>query len=52
MVDIVTQRTFDVYDLNKDDVIEGREIGQLTADSKLTMIDAVQYMPTLYVKSD
>ena len=34
MVDVVTQRTFDVYDLNKDKIIDFFELTQLTVDGK------------------
>ena len=45
MTDVVTQTIFDVYDLNKDEVIQGREMTQLAVDGKFTMIDAVRCIP-------
>ena len=38
MTDVVVQRTFQVYDLDKDDVIAGDEMTQLTVDGKLFCI--------------
>ena len=34
MIDIKTQRFFDVYDFDKNDIIEGPEITQLAINSK------------------
>ena len=45
MVDIMTQSIIDVYDLNKDKIIEGREMTQLTVDGRSTIVDAVLCMP-------
>ena len=43
MTDVVVQRTFQVYDLDKDDVIAGDEMTQLTVDGKFYCISYAAY---------